>query len=161
MKIQFAFAVPLLAAVSCAAVASSADTTFAMKAAQGNLAEIADGRIALANGTSDGVRQFGQRLIDDHGKSNDALNAAAKKSGVDLPASPSQQQQDESDNLKAMTGKQFDRHFATMMVKDHEEDIAMFRKEARSGDDADLRAYAKAALPTLQAHLRIAKQLAH
>ena len=40
------------------------------------------------------------------------------------------------------------------MIKDHEEDIAEFRKEATSGRDPDARAFASATLPTLEAHLK-------
>jgi putative membrane protein len=45
------------------------------------------------------------------------------------------------------------------MVKDHEEDIAEFEKEARSGKDADLKAFAEKTLPTLKEHLKMAKEL--
>ena len=163
MKIQlaFAFALPLLANVAFAASASSADTMFVTKAAQGNYAEVAMGQIAVANGDSAGVKQLGQRLIDDHGKNNDALKIAVGTSGIAIPTAPTQAQNDDAAKMKALSGMQFDHQFASMMVKDHEADIAMFRKEAASGDNADLRAYAKATLPTLEAHLQIAKQLAH
>ena len=58
-----------------------------------------------------------------------------------------------------MQGAAFDREYARMMVKDHEEDVALFRKEAQSGKDADLKAYAQKTLPTLEEHLQMAKQL--
>jgi putative membrane protein len=40
------------------------------------------------------------------------------------------------------------------MIRDHEEDIAEFKKEAASGQDPDARAFAAAALPTLESHLK-------
>jgi putative membrane protein len=40
------------------------------------------------------------------------------------------------------------------MIQDHEEDIAEFKKEAASGQDPDVRAFASAILPTLEAHLK-------
>jgi putative membrane protein len=46
------------------------------------------------------------------------------------------------------------------MVKDHEEDITMFKKEAASGQDPDAKAYAAATLPTLRAHLKRIKSIA-
>jgi putative membrane protein len=46
------------------------------------------------------------------------------------------------------------------MIKDHDEDIAMFEKEAESGQDPEAKAYAAATLPTLRAHLRKIKAIA-
>jgi putative membrane protein len=46
------------------------------------------------------------------------------------------------------------------MIKDHEEDIAEFKKEAASGQDPDARAFASATLPTLQAHLNRIRAIA-
>jgi putative membrane protein len=44
------------------------------------------------------------------------------------------------------------------MVKDHREDIAEFQKEANSGDDSDVKAFAAKTLPTLQEHLKLAQE---
>jgi len=45
------------------------------------------------------------------------------------------------------------------MVKDHEEAVALFEKESKSGSDADLKSFAGKTLPTLQDHLKMAKAL--
>jgi predicted outer membrane protein len=52
------------------------------------------------------------------------------------------------------------REFGALMVKDHEEDIAEFKKEAASGRDPDARAFASATLPTLEAHLKKIQSIA-
>jgi putative membrane protein len=44
----------------------------------------------------------------------------------------------------------------TMMVSDHKEDVAEFEKEAKSGKDADVKAFAAKTLPTLKEHLEMA-----
>jgi putative membrane protein len=46
------------------------------------------------------------------------------------------------------------------MITDHQEDIAEFRKEAASGQDPDAKAFAKATLPTLNAHLKKIQSIA-
>jgi putative membrane protein len=46
------------------------------------------------------------------------------------------------------------------MIKDHQEDIAEFQKEAASGEDADAKAFAEATLPTLQKHLKRIQSIA-
>jgi len=46
-----------------------------------------------------------------------------------------------------------------MMVKDHEEAVALFKKEAGSGSSSNVKAFAQKALPTLEEHLTMAKDL--
>ncbi len=45
------------------------------------------------------------------------------------------------------------------MVKDHDKDVALFEKQAKSGRDAALRAFAEKTLPTLREHQKMAKQM--
>src|SRR6185312_15767308 len=49
----------------------TADKTFVMKAAQGGMAEVELGQVATQNAKSDEVKQFGQRMVDDHTKASD------------------------------------------------------------------------------------------
>jgi putative membrane protein len=46
------------------------------------------------------------------------------------------------------------------MVKDHQEDIEEFQKEATAGQDSDAKAYAAATLPTLKRHLKKIESIA-
>ena len=46
-----------------------------------------------------------------------------------------------------------------LMVSDHKKDVSEFQKEATSGKDKDVKAFASTALPTLQEHLRLAQNL--
>jgi putative membrane protein len=43
------------------------------------------------------------------------------------------------------------------MIRDHQQDIADFRKEAESGQDPDLKAFAQRTLPILEQHLQMAE----
>jgi putative membrane protein len=45
------------------------------------------------------------------------------------------------------------------MVKDHEADVAAFQKEANAGRDDSLKSFASETLPTLQDHLKQAKEM--
>ena len=62
--------------------------------------------------------------------------------------------------LEVLSGDTFDKSYVKGMIKDHEEDIAMFKQEAASGQDSDAKAFAAAALPTLRAHLTKIKSIA-
>ena len=53
-----------------------------------------------------------------------------------------------------------DRAYISAMVKDHKEDIAEFEKEASSGSDPNIKAFAAKTLPTLKEHLTMAESTA-
>lgn len=146
-------------ALAQAADSKSADSEFAMKAAQGGLAEVSEGQLAASKASDPKIKEFGQKMVSDHGKANDELKAVAQKSGITLPTEPSKKEQDDANKLGQKMGKDFDEAYAKMMVKDHEEDVALFQKEADSGSDPNLKAFAQKTLPTLKEHLSMAKEL--
>ena len=158
MKSASMIAVVALFSLPAFGAGTSADSAFAKKAAEGGMAEVACGQLAADKGTDADVKAFGQRMVTDHGKANEDLKAAAMKSGIDLPTAPSQKQQADKAKLEKMSGADFDRHYMTMMVKDHEEDVALFKKEAQSGKDENLKQFAQKTLPTLEEHLSMAKK---
>ena len=45
------------------------------------------------------------------------------------------------------------------LIKDHEEDVSEFRRESQSAKDPDVRQFASKTLPTLEEHLRMAKDI--
>ena len=150
-----------LMSVAAAAPATGTDADFATKAGQANLAEVAAGRLAVSQGGRDDVKTFGQRMIDDHSKANDELAAAAATSGASVPTGPSVRQQAGAAELARLRGAAFDARYADMMVKDHQEAVALFRKESGSGADPALREFARKTLPVLETHLKMAKDLRH
>jgi putative membrane protein len=135
------------------------DETFLKKAAQGGLAEVSEGQMAASKASDAKVKEFGQRMATDHAKANDELRQIAQKENFTLPTEPSKAEQKSADKLNRLQGAQFDAEYARSMVKDHEEDVALFQKEANSGTNPELKAFAQKTLPTLQEHLRLAKQL--
>ncbi|HEX6833014.1 MAG TPA: DUF4142 domain-containing protein [Rudaea sp.] len=135
------------------------DNDFAMKAADGGMAEVQTGQMAANKGSDPKIKQFGQRMVQDHGTANKELKSIASKDNISLPQSVSDKHKSAADKLAKLSGKDFDNEYAQMMVKDHEEDVALFQKEANSGSNPELKAFAQKTLPTLQEHLRMAQQL--
>jgi len=150
----------LLSAVAMpAAVAQDkASQKFLTEAIQGNLAEINMGQLAQKNGHSASVIAFGQTLVTDHGAANQQAQQAAQSVGLSSPpAEPSAKQKADYDKMAKKQGASFDREFARHMVKDHQKDIAAYRKAAKKQDAAGQ--YAQSTLPTLEKHLQDARQL--
>jgi putative membrane protein len=115
------------------------DTQFAKKAAQGGMAEVRLGQLAQEKGTSDSVKKFGQRMVEDHTKAGEELKRAASQENIPVPDDISAKDKATYDSLSKLSGAAFDRTYARDMVKDHEEDIADFNKEANGGKNAAIR----------------------
>jgi len=76
-----------------------ADQHFMMKAAQGGMAEVQLGKLATQNASSQAVKDFGQKMVDDHSKANDELKGLAARKNVTLPTSLDPQDQATMDRL--------------------------------------------------------------
>jgi putative membrane protein len=137
---------------------SAADRHFVEQAALGGAAEVQAGQLAQQKSSNDEVKQFAQQMIDDHGKANDQLKQIASQKGIDIPASDPKADA-ESKQLDAVNGAAFDRKYAQIQLKDHQQTVKLFQQEAKSGGDPDLKSFASSTLPTLEQHLDHAKQL--
>ncbi len=159
------FSAALIAAAGllfCVNVAAEAqegnDMKFAREAALGGMTEVQLGQLAVQKSSNDKVREFGQRMIDDHSKANDELKSVAAKDNIALPSQLDAKHRGMVDRFARMTGTQFDRVYVRDMVRDHQNAIAEFQKEANDGTNPDLKNFASSTLPTLQDHLRLAKE---
>jgi putative membrane protein len=138
---------------------NSPDAAFAMKAAQGGMAEVQMGQLAAQNATNPDVKAFGQHMVDDHTKANDKLKAVAQAENMTLPESLNAKDQAEYTKLQQLSGASFDREYVKHMVKDHEEDVKEFQKEADTGKDPQIKSFASETLPVLQEHLSKIKSI--
>ena len=139
---------------------SAADREFINKAAQGNLMEVAAGKLAVQRALDPTVKEFGQQLVTDHSANNDTLKTLAGSKQMNLTDTVSPESRTMLGKLESLNGTEFDKEFSKMMVKDHTADISDFQKEAKKKDaDADVKAYAEQTLPTLRQHLTLANRL--
>jgi len=156
--ISFLAAGVIAAAVSSSAFAQGADQKFIKEAIEGNLAEVQMGQLAQQNGQSQGVKDFGQMLVTDHGQANTKAQSVAQSMNVTPPTEPNAKQKKEHDKMSKLSGAAFDKAFAQHMVADHKKDIAAFQKETKSKNQA-VASFASETLPTLQKHLQTAQSL--
>ena len=145
------------AAAQTGAAVPAPDRTFVEKAAAGGAAEVEGGKLAEQRATNDKVKQFGARMVQDHSKANDELKQIAAGKGLQLPSSPDAHHHQEMAKLQRLSGAEFDRAYMDHMVKDHKQDVAEFKKQADSGKDPQIKAFAAKTLPTLQEHLKLAE----
>ena len=136
------------------------DQRFVTEAAAGSMAEVELGKLAAGKAQNDEVKQFGQRMVTDHGKANEQLTALAKQKGYTLPKQLRKKEAASREHLQGLSGAEFDRAYMQHMLVDHERDVKLFENEAKQGLDADLKAWAAKQVPILQEHLKMARQVA-
>ncbi|MFO0852665.1 MAG: DUF4142 domain-containing protein [Gemmataceae bacterium] len=135
------------------------DNKFIVMAGSGGLMEVELGKVAGAKAADDGVKKFGEMMVKDHSKANKQLAAVARKLDRPEPKEMTDKHARVVERLKGLSGRAFDRAYVKQMVEDHEEDVALFARASKECKAAELKKFAADALPTLQKHLEMAKEL--
>jgi putative membrane protein len=149
-----------MAATSSSHKITTPDRQFVKKAAEGGMAEVQLGQLATEKAASPEVKQFGQRMVDDHTKANDQLKQVASDEGVPVPDKLSAKDAATKARLEKLSGKAFDRAYMHDMVLDHTKDVNDFRMESKNAKDPAVKNFATETLPTLESHLKEAKSIA-
>jgi putative membrane protein len=136
---------------------SSGDVKFLQKAAAGNLAEIELSKLAQQKAMRGEVKQFADRMVQDHGRANDELKVIAAANGVTLPAAIDKKTSKENDKLAKLSGMDFDIAYMKVMLADHKKAVHEFQERVKSRKDNDARKYAEKMLPILISHREAAQ----
>lgn len=134
------------------------DRDFVQAASMSSSTEIDASKLATSNSSDKDVKSFAHHMIVDHTRLTVQLKMAAPH-GVEVPKDNS----DTSvlDALRPLKGEAFDQAYIQKVgVEGHQKAIAAFQKEVSDGQNVDLRNAAKKALPTIQNHYKLARQLA-
>jgi putative membrane protein len=134
---------------------------FVTQVALSDMMEIQAATLALDREPDGDTRPFAERMLKDHEHTSMELKTlvGSGKVNVALPAALDAEHQREIDELKAKSGKEFDRAYDPMQVKVHQQAVQLFEAYARGGDNPDLKAWAAKTLPHLKHHLAMAKKL--
>lgn len=158
LKLMLAGAILTIGCLAASSVMAKSDKQFLSDAIKTDNAEIALGQLATEKGGSDGVRSFGQTLVDDHRKAKAEATALTADLEVKVSEGLSGDVQQELKKLQGMAGPDFDKEFVSFMVSAHEKDIAAFKEKAGEGN-RPVPVLAGKALPMLQKHLELAQSL--
>jgi putative membrane protein len=142
-----------------AAAPAAQPTSFLQKAAMGGLAEVELGKLAQQNASSAEVKRFASQMVTDHGKANQEIQTLAKKEGLELPTRLDAKHQALRERLEKLQGAEFDRAYMAEMVADHTKDVDEFDQAAKASTDPQVKEFASRTLPTLEAHLKMARDI--
>ncbi|MEO5773213.1 MAG: DUF4142 domain-containing protein [Sphingomicrobium sp.] len=134
---------------------------FADAAAASDKFEIESSQMAQASGQSAAVKSFAKQMISAHSATSAKLKAAV--SAMSPPLAPNEMlnpdQQALLDGLKGKTGAEFDAAYASAQQTAHQKTLDALNNYASQGDSATLQSLAKGMIPTVTAHLNMAKGL--
>ena len=127
---------------------------------EGNNDEISLAKLAEEKGSSSEVKQFAQRMIDDHTRMGKEMTKVAEEVGVPPSSGTSMDEKAAATKLRVLSGESFDKAYIKEMVKDHREDLDAFNKEAAEGSNPVVKDAARSGAKTISSHLELAKQIA-
>ncbi|MBR7967038.1 DUF4142 domain-containing protein [Burkholderia cenocepacia] len=135
------------------------DAEFVDKAGMIGKVERQAGQLALDRSSNADVKAFARRMVDDHARIADELRRIGAQKGV--PVQTRMLVDPEVTALRAKDGRAFDAAYVALAgPRAHEAAVRLYETEAKEGRDPQLRAFAARTLPTLNAHLSAARQLA-
>lgn len=137
----------------------TADELFITAAAQVDVYEIGSSRLAVERAESQEVRDFAQRLIDDHTNTTQQLIAIAEELGVTPETETTAMNQLMLNHLQTLEGAAFEHAYLEQQVLAHEAAVGTFTIASDAVEDQALRDFVAENLPSLQEHLQMAQQM--
>jgi putative membrane protein len=142
------------------APAAVSDALFAAAAADGGLTELTLSQLGVQKATDPELKQFSQRMIEEHTRMNAELMNLAAQKGIALPRTTDYRSQFCAQSLAGLSGEEFDKCYAKAQLLVHMDAVAVFEAEAQRGLDRDVKAWAAQTLPRIKEHLKMIKPIA-
>jgi putative membrane protein len=139
---------------------NAVDFNFVSQARLGAPFQVDTGRLAEKKGATEAVRKYAHLMVTSHRPIADALTAFLQQKHV--TASNSLLYGAYASmliTLKRDANPAFDRDYVIGQVEYQKANLALFQQEIASGQDPELKQFAKATLPTIEDHLQRALKL--
>lgn len=142
-------------------VATGGAQGFANTLAASDAFEIASSKLAATQASAAKVKTFAAQMIAAHEKSTAKLKATAATLAPAITPDPTltPDQQAMLDSLKPLNGAAFDKAYATNQTAAHQATLDALNSYAGGGDQPKLKEIATGLIPTVTAHLNMAKGL--
>ena len=136
------------------------DKMFVHKALEGGMAEVELGQLALTKTSDPDIKNFAQKMVDDHTKLGDDMKGVAQQVGVKVPTKLSKKDEAIKAKLSALDGTAFDQAYIKDMVKDHEQDEKEFKDESQMAAIPAVKQAATKGEHVIHEHLEMITQIA-
>jgi putative membrane protein len=125
--------------------------TFATKAAIGGMMEVESSARMIKSTENPDIQTLATMMVKDHTAANRELIVLAKKLGIQLPTALPKEKTDLLIKMEPLQEYEKNRFYSDLMVKEHNEAIALFETAAKN-ESGELQAFAVKHLPTLKLH---------
>lgn len=106
--------------------------TFVSRATNANMLEIEASRVALERTQNAQVREYAQRMVNDHTKVGAQMQELAPQLNVTVPQSLDAPMQGQVQTLRTADAAGFDRAYVDLMVSSHRDAVELFTQAAGS-----------------------------
>ena len=135
------------------------DKQFAVKAAQGGMAEVMTSQLALKKTHNKQVMMVAARMVKEHTAANEELKTVAQDKHIMLPSDTDAKHKAMYAKLSGLSGSAFDKAYMAGQEKDHAATVKLFQNEIATGQDKDVTAFASKNLPTIEDHTKMIFQV--
>src|SRR5579884_2861049 len=139
---------------------SPADKRFVKEALQGGNAEVQLGQLAQQKASRDDIKQFGQKMVNDHTRLGDQMKQVAQQIGITPPSGLSAKDQALANKLQGLSGDSFDKAYVQAMIRDHKKDLWEFKHAASTATDPAVKSAASQGEQVISEHLHMIEQIA-
>ncbi len=137
-----------------------ADAAFLQTAAKRQQSEIQLSQLAVERSESEQVKQFAQRMVQDHTKASQELNKLATDLGLTLSETKKDAPHGANSKLSSLSGRAFERAYIKHEMAGHKKNVSEFAAKSKGLKNIQVREWASATLPVLKEHLSLVKGLA-
>ena len=120
---------------------------------QGGMFEVKAGQVAADQGHTQDIKDQGSTEAHDHQLVGDKLKSVSSDAGISFDDKLNATFQKKLDDLKALSGYEFDRAYLREMETIHDKDGAAFAKEAKSGTNPKLKDFAAETARIVKRHI--------
>jgi len=125
-----------------------------------NLQSISDQSRLARESDNEHIAHFAREVVGGDNKLVDQIRELGNKYGFAYDANPSKPDARDTKDLDKEKGKKFDREYADLMVKQHEELLGLFKKGSQS-DNKDVASWFDKKQEVVRDYLDQAKKLQH
>jgi len=133
------------------------EVNFPQKAYSGGIMEVKLGKVAQQKASSYKVKEFGERMINDHSKANEQLKDIAQNNNISLSDSMLNDNKDTYNELSQYGGSEFDKHYISKMIAGHRATIKLYEAASQNTRNPEIQRWAKNKIPILKQGLRLAE----
>jgi putative membrane protein len=136
------------------------DTEFLKQANQGSVNEIDLAQIALKKSNDQDVKDFAQKMVDDHTKLLNDMKSFDMEAGLTVPEHDDASTDAEKAKLELLTGTTFDKSYIKEMVEGHHKVLEAFISEEKSTGYPAFKTAVGSGEQVVRGHLEMANKIA-